>query len=276
MPQRPELRWWIVSIAAHAVILTIVAWAVGHPGMMPWNYGELRTGADTVTIVWLDDEPVPGAVGPVQGARRAAAPPIDPLPPAGAVRAGVPALRDTAYAGIDLGQPEGDALPPIAMTPGFGDGRLWVRPGAALRRGVVGGTGDGLGGVSAPLDVGAHIASIDSVLRVRILAFLDTLPPDSFAYNMRPPSWTTEIDGRTWGIDQNWIYLGDLKLPTILLGLLPFPGQGNYELGQRNAQLQRIREDILRAAARASDAADFRRYVNELRERREAERRQDQ
>jgi hypothetical protein len=59
----------------------------------------------------------------------------------------------------------------------------------------------------------------------------------------------------------------------MLLGLLPLGGQGNYEQGQRAAELQRMREDILRAAARASDAADFRRYVNELRERREAERR---
>jgi hypothetical protein len=130
-----------------------------------------------------------------------------------------------------------------------------------------------IGGVSAPLDPERHAERIDSVLAARILAYLDTLPPDSFAVNLRPPSWTTEINGRTWGVDQQWIYLGDFRLPTMLLGLLPLGGQGNYEQGQRAAELQRMREDILRAAARASDAADFRRYVNELRERREAERR---
>ena len=272
MRQRPELRWWIVSIAVHGVVLVMLAWAVGKPGLLPWFTFDQVAPTDTVTIVWADEPREQGT-----GSRELAVGPaaIGPLPVVGGGRPGA-ALRDTSFGGIDLDVPERDGVPPVSVTPGFGDGRLWVRPGAVLARGAAGRPGDGVAGVSAPLEVGAHVASLDSVLAIRILAYLDTLPPDSFAYNLRPPSWTTEIDGRTWGIDQNWIYLGDLKLPTILLGLLPFPAQGNYEQGQRNAELRRIREDILRAAARASDAADFRRYVNELRERREAERRQDQ
>jgi hypothetical protein len=55
-----------------------------------------------------------------------------------------------------------------------------------------------------------------------------------------------------------------------LLGnLLP---QGNYDEGLRARQLQDMREDLLRAADRAQSFQDFKRYVRELRERKQAER----
>jgi hypothetical protein len=266
MRQQPEARWWLVSVLAHAVAIMVLVWAVGNPGMFPWLAREAVLRSDTVTIVW----PEARERGAGSGERVAVVPALGPLPPAAAPSRPL-ALRDTLTVGLDLGLPTGDAMPPVSLTPGFGDGRLWVRPGA-VARGRVGAEAP-IGGVSAPLDPERHAERIDSVLAARILAYLDTLPPDSFAVNLRPPSWTTEINGRTWGVDQQWIYLGDFRLPTMLLGLLPLGGQGNYEQGQRAAELQRMREDILRAAARASDAADFRRYVNELRERREAERR---
>jgi hypothetical protein len=96
------------------------------------------------------------------------------------------------------------------------------------------------------------------------------MPRDSFALPA-PPRWTTEIDGNTWGVDGSWIYLGDFKIPTALLALLPLP-QGNYERAQDAANLQRMREEIIDAARRAETASDFRRYVGEVRKRRDAER----
>jgi hypothetical protein len=55
-----------------------------------------------------------------------------------------------------------------------------------------------------------------------------------------------------------------------LLGNL-FP-QGNFDESMRARQLQYMREDLLQAAARAQSFQQFRRYVRELRERKQAER----
>jgi hypothetical protein len=87
-------------------------------------------------------------------------------------------------------------------------------------------------------------------LRERMKAYIDTMPRDSFALPP-PPRWTTEIGDDQWGIDGQWIYLGDFKIPTALLALIPLP-QGNYDQAQA--------------------AAEFRNYVEELRKRRAAER----
>ncbi len=60
-------------------------------------------------------------------------------------------------------------------------------------------------------------------------------------------------------------------MPSAILALLPLP-QGNYDRAKEEAQLMRIREDIIRAARQAETNADFRRYVKEIRERKDAER----
>ena len=145
----------------------------------------------------------------------------------------------------------------------LGDGRVWVRPWDAIAAAIA-----GMGDDSA--DAGTHVARIDSAITARIMAFLDTLPPDSMAIAV-PQPWVTEIGGQKWGIDEGWIYLGNLKLPSAILALLPLP-QGNYEQAQKAAAMQRIRLDILQAARRAESAAQFRKYVEETRQRRDAER----
>lgn len=153
------------------------------------------------------------------------------------------------------------------LGPRLGDGRLWVRPRDAILAAIVEALGEG------PIDGETHFERLDSAIAARILAFVDTLARDSLE-TPKPPSWTTEIAGETWGIDGNWIYLGGLKLPTMILALLPLP-QGNYEQAQQAAELARIRQNIIRAAQRAQDMAQFKRYVQETRRRREAERERD-
>jgi hypothetical protein len=141
----------------------------------------------------------------------------------------------------------------------YGTGRLWVGP-LEGRLGVVG----------PSTDAATHVARVDSAIRAKILAFIDTMPPDSFATPPLAP-WVTEIDGKKWGIDGTWLYLGDLKLPSAILALLPI-SQGNYYQAKEAAELQAIREQIIRAARQSQTNADFRRYVREIRERKDAER----
>lgn len=159
------------------------------------------------------------------------------------------------------------------LRPSYGDGRLWVPPidvlelGRALPSAGEGGAG-GAGGSGAE---GPHtVAQLDSTVTARLRAFLDTMPRDSFA-PAPAPQWTTQINGKTWGIDGKWIYLGGLKLPAALLALLPMP-QGNIDQSRQALALMRMREDIMQAAQRAQTAAEFRKYVNELRKRKDQER----
>jgi hypothetical protein len=90
----------------------------------------------------------------------------------------------------------------------------------------------------------------------------------------RLPAWTVGGgEAPTWGIDSQWIYLGDIKIPTPVLaligGLLP---AGNYDESVRSRQLAEMRQDLLQSAWRAQTFRDFQRYVRETRERRQKER----
>jgi hypothetical protein len=145
------------------------------------------------------------------------------------------------------------------LGPAYAGGRVWVRPFEA-----------GLGVVGPSASVAIHVARVDSALRERIKSWVDTMPRDSFALPA-PERWTAEIAGKTWGVDQQWIYLGDFKLPTALLALLPLP-QGNYDRAREAQELQRIRSEIIDAAERAENAAEFNDYVKDLRRRKDEER----
>jgi hypothetical protein len=143
--------------------------------------------------------------------------------------------------------------------PNYADGRVWVRTMEAE-----------LGVVGPSPDVATHVARVDAAVRERIKAYIDTMPRDSFAVPA-PPRWTTEVAGNTWGIDGSWIYLGDIKIPTALLALLPLP-QGNIQQAQAAQELARMRQEIIESARRAESAAEFRQYVDEVRQRKQEER----
>lgn len=182
---------------------------------------------------------------------RPSAEPLEPIRPADSSRVAVVAA------------PRGTTR--RLLRPGYGDGRLWVPPIDILELGRPLPPAAPSGAEGPPT-----VAQLDSTVTARLRAFLDTMPRDSFAPALAP-SWTTEISGRTWGIDGKWIYLGGLKLPAALLALLPFP-QGNIDQSRAAMELMRYREDIMQAAQRAETAAEFKRYVNELRKRKDQER----
>ena len=65
------------------------------------------------------------------------------------------------------------------------------------------------------------------------------------------------------------VILVDLFKPHLLPLNMP---QGNFDEALRSRHLEEMRQDIMRAAARAQTYQDFRRYVRELRARTDAER----
>jgi hypothetical protein len=249
-----------ISIVAHVVVLAVLL-VLYRPHLV-----ERR-----VTMIPLDVGeplalPVPSYVPPAESVpsqraeRRQVTPPILPrvadVPPVVVARAGA-GRPDSA----GVRRPAARAR--VRIGPGFGDGRLWVPPVDVLQLGRV-----------LPRESGGGpmgVAELENLVTGRLLAYLDSMPPDSFA-PPAAPKWTTEIAGKTWGIDGRWIYLGGLKLPAALLALLPVPTQNNYDQARAARDLQRMREDILQAAQRADNAAEFKRYVDELRKQRDAER----
>jgi len=154
--------------------------------------------------------------------------------------------------------------PGLILPPSPGDGRLWVSPRPAL-----------------PSDVADAIyldhEPRDSMIVSRLRAMVDSLNMliDSEQRATRPPSWVARNgEGKpVWGLDQSGLYVAGIKIPTAALvllgGLLP---PGNYDEAVRQRRLADMRADLMQAAARTENLEQFRRYVRELRARKQAER----
>lgn len=152
----------------------------------------------------------------------------------------------------------------LILPPRPGDGRLWVSPRPAL-----------------PSDVADAIyldhEPRDSQIVARLRAMVDSLNVivDSEQRANRPPSWVARnAEGKpVWGLDQSGLYVAGIKIPTAALaligGLLP---PGNYDEAVRQRRLADMRADLMQAAARTQNLEQFRRYVRELRARKQAER----
>jgi hypothetical protein len=111
----------------------------------------------------------------------------------------------------------------------------------------------------------------------RLRAMVDSLNViiDSEQRESRPPSWTVRgEDGKpTWGLDASGLYVAGIKIPTVALALLgSLLPPGNYDEAVRQRHLADMRSDLMQAAARAQNLEQFRRYVHELRARKQAER----
>jgi hypothetical protein len=100
---------------------------------------------------------------------------------------------------------------------------------------------------------------------------------DSVAANAYSPNkyergdWTVERNGRTYGIDQNFIRLGKFSIPTALLALLPFNRQANPIEADRARAMSAMRADILYHAQNALNEEEFRQAVRAIRDRKERE-----
>jgi hypothetical protein len=103
--------------------------------------------------------------------------------------------------------------------------------------------------------IAVHLANVDSLYRKQLIAAIQAIPPDSFAMG-GPQSWMTNVNGQTIGIDGQFIHLGPIKIPTILLALLPIPATGSFDQA---------------VEAREYEIDD---YIKELRERENEKRRQ--
>lgn len=86
------------------------------------------------------------------------------------------------------------------------------------------------------------------------------------------PDWTTTIGDQPVGLDERWIYLGPIKVPTALLALLPINVMANPTEVAAARKRNSMREDILTAGWRAANLADTKKAIRALREEKERDR----
>jgi len=184
----------------------------------------------------------------------------EPTPPPAAPP---PAVTPPVDTGVTLPAYDPNASR-VAPEPQVGDGRLWVSP----RPGLPAAIADAIYGDTA----GRRQGAIDR-LRVMVDSLNQVL--DQMQRDRQRPKWTLggTPDKPEWGIDSAYIHVAGVKIPTMVLALLGnLLPQGNFDEAMRARQLNDMRADLLRAADRAQTLQQFRRYVRELRERKQAER----
>ena len=172
-----------------------------------------------------------------------------PLPPAPVPVQPVPAES--------IGTPDTARPRLYRIAPALGEGKLWIRPLPAPPREL------------AEAITRTHAQLVDSAVAAIVQEYIDSVLSAPSPAGAAAPSWTTQIFGKTFGIDSKYIYLGPLKIPSAILALLPIKGGGATMEYSQAARLAAIREDLVTAAARAQTMEDFKRAVKELRAERE-------
>ena len=261
--RRARARDVAVSVLGHAVLALLLLRAY-----RGWQSGEFQQAfgfvvnipAGAVTVVNVPPPPPPPPA-------RHLAPLVVPRPDVPDAPGQVAETGETPPApageagGVEGGVPGGQVGGILGIGPYAGDARVWVRP------------------MYLPEGGGRPIV-MDSVVRGRLLAMAtiaDSLAQvDSLGLRGNPyaADWTFTRGGQTYGMDGQWFYLGPIRIPTALLALVPFP-QGNIDQARQNSRLMQMRADLLRAAARSEAEDDFRRAVQQIRERRDRERREE-
>lgn len=152
------------------------------------------------------------------------------------------------------------AAPGRLSGPGMGAGKLWVSPLPLPPREL-----------AERLTRKSHVQLVDSAVTAVVQAFLDSIAQEPGADRVALPSWTRQIAGKTFGLDSHNIYIAGLKIPAVVLGLLPLHGGGNIDQNHAYQHLQDLRDDLMRAAQQSQTKDDFKEAVRELRAEKERE-----
>lgn len=265
LPRRRLFSWWafLISVVAHVLILSVRAtdwfWSEGkvpqvtliplgpdlpQVDMLYQEPARPRTARRPPTRAPVDAPTSPEAEAPAE--QLVTAEPTTPPPAPIDTAAGEPAPEGTGRATVPR------------LRPALGEGKLWVRP-LPLAPGEL-----------AQRLTRSHYELIDSAVSEIVQTYIDSVIRAPVPFDNRPPSWTTTIGGKTFGIDSRNIYLGGLKIPTAILALLPIPQVSNVDLRYMH-RMADIQADLQYAAQRAQTMEDFKKAIKEVREQRARE-----
>jgi hypothetical protein len=271
MPRPPRRRPWTaiaVSVGVHVLVL-VFGYIEGRMPELPRRPSQLVVltppgeGPEAVDMRYRRESgaagqrgraPAPGVERrPAPPPRRATAPPPRPERPADVVQ--LPAHTGNV-------QPtEAQAAPPLIgrIGPGLADGRLWVRPLPLPPKEL------------AKRLEKTHTELVDSAVTAIVQGYLDSIATDPASRQVGMPSWTTQVAGKKFGLDSKNIYIAGLKIPAVVLALLPLP-QGNVDQNRAYNHLMELRSDLQQAARRAENLDEFKAMIRDMRLRKERER----
>ncbi len=145
-----------------------------------------------------------------------------------------------------------------SLAPRFAGGGVWVSPRVVP---------------PAVMDRRSPQQRVDSTVQAITSDYLRARDATERARAAAIPEWTATLAGQTVGLDSRYVHLGPVRLPTVLLGLLPIPGaQVNPQQWDRQRTWALMRADIARAGARQAHLAELTESAAALRKEREAKR----
>ncbi|HEY8061608.1 MAG TPA: hypothetical protein VID74_02365 [Gemmatimonadales bacterium] len=260
LPNRARMPWWlwIIVAAIHVPVLYLLIWSrvPRVPALLAVRTVALGDSARAVNLPFALER---RRATPKTASLPLVRPPAPAATLAQVVASPPPVTSLAALPPAPVDTPPRTGIPSIR--PRYGDGRLWVQPLPESPRQLA----STLTGQSP-----AELA--DSAVARIIQTYLEEMAKERAESPEALPSWTTKIGGKTVGLDQKWIYLGPLKIPTALLALLPIRVQGNMSNYQFNKQLQQMRADLFEAARRSENYDEFKAAVKDLRQQKERER----
>ena len=264
-----------VSVALHGALAVAMAHALRVPAPFLAFFARDRAVAVPERVAFVEARaPLPPSPEPVRGDGRptAAPPPVaapspvapdePPAPseapseaPTAPTSEGAPEER-SPEAGRGTGTGGGAGGPGGALAglrPTYtGPSAIWARPGWVH---------------GSPATVADRL---DSLVAVELLGVRDSLLRES--QRRRPGDWTFERDGRKYGMDQSFIHLGRVSVPTALLGLVPIRQQANPIARERQRHQDALGAESRAQARRRQDDADVKARISAIRERKERER----
>ncbi|MGI8498584.1 MAG: hypothetical protein ACR2OG_13490 [Gemmatimonadaceae bacterium] len=247
----------LVSVAAHLLIGAALVHVLG----LPYPFRELleRRKGEALPVERISFVSVPSRAQDSPGRSGGDGRPL----PARPVRESPIAAPTEIPTGLPRVSPTPPPEPPSGAGPVVGQG--------GVARGIVPSFSDprlwNSGGYVAAPKTDAE--RLDSSLTARVHARLDSLMSVA---QRDPHDWTMKRGDKKYGMDANNIYIGDAKIPTAILALLPLGKyQGNPIQQDRQRQYDRNSALIVQQATRSLNEDEFREAVKRIRERKEKE-----
>ena len=258
---------FLISVAVHVVVIgALMRITLGTGALFDlFDRQPVRVPVERVGFISLPDRGVPDTQGQRGGDGRPVDPASPPVPqpelraPPRTPLTRPPIDRDRAAPPVRGGNGPlvGGGGPLRGIQPSYSDPRLWMGPGDA---------------VVAPTAPKTIAELVDSSIVAAITQYLDSVA--ALPRERAPGDWTWERDGKKYGIDREYIRLGDYSIPTAILALLPLNVQGNPIALEREKALAFQRADIDYHALRGEADLEFSKAVKRIRERYLRERRE--
>jgi hypothetical protein len=261
----------VVSVLLH-IVLGVVLWrALQVPVTLERLFGSAPTAEPAAerlqyVVVGANQQqptPKPPATARPRPSAAPQAPPVvsPPLVAPREIPSELPRPTGAATGASSTGTREGSLTggspPTKGVAPTLADPRVWTKDSVFLY---------------APK---TDVERLDSALATTLKRKQDSIAANSYTPNkFERGDWTVERNGKKYGIDQQYIHLGNFSIPTALLALLPFNKAAGPMDPERARTLAFQHNDLLYHAQTAVTEQEFRDAVRAIRERKEREHKQ--